>query len=97
MTFVLQAEIPEVANIFIDDLPIKGPTHCYLDENGNTETLPENPGIRRFIWEHAQDVHRIMHCVRHAGATFSPKKMQLCKPESFDCWTEMYTTRKITR
>ncbi len=25
MTFILQDEIPHVANIFIDDLPIKGP------------------------------------------------------------------------
>jgi hypothetical protein len=61
MTFILQDEIPDVANIFIDDLPIKGPATQYLDRHGNPETLAENPGIRRFIWEHAQDVHRIMH------------------------------------
>jgi len=41
----------------IDDLPIKGPVSLYLDENGKPEVLQENPGIRRFIWEHAQDVH----------------------------------------
>jgi hypothetical protein len=29
----MQEEIPEVANIFIDDLPIKGPTTQYLDDN----------------------------------------------------------------
>ncbi|KLO04967.1 hypothetical protein SCHPADRAFT_798090, partial [Schizopora paradoxa] len=38
-------------------------------------------GIRRFIWEHAVDVHRIMHRVKHAGATFAPLKVQTCKPE----------------
>ena len=81
MTFILQDEIPDVANIFIDDLPIKGPATQYLDEHGNPETLTENPGIRRFIWEHAQDVHRIMHRIKCAGATFSPKKTQICRPE----------------
>ena len=81
MTFILQDEIPHVANIFIDDLPIKGPQNQYLDENGNPETLSANPGIRRFIWEHALDVHRILHRLMHAGATISAKKMQICKPE----------------
>jgi hypothetical protein len=80
MTFIMQDEIPDKANIFIDDLPIKGPKTQYLDQEGNPETLPENPGIRRFIWEHAQDVHRIMHRIKCAGATFSPKKTQICRP-----------------
>jgi hypothetical protein len=81
MTFILQDEIPDVANIFIDDLPIKGPATQYLDRYGNPETLAENPGIRHFIWEHAQDVHQIMHRIKCAGATFSPKKTQICRPE----------------
>jgi hypothetical protein len=49
MTFIMQGEILEVANIFIDDLPIKGPTTQYLDKEGQPETLSKNPGIRRFI------------------------------------------------
>ena len=61
MSFILQDEIPEVANIFIDNLPIKGPTTQYLDEKGNPEMISENPGIRRYIWEHANDVHHVMH------------------------------------
>lgn len=81
MVFILQDEIPQVANIFIDDLPIKGPVSQYLDKDGQPETIVENPGIRRFIWEHANDVHRIMHRIGHAGATFSPKKTQICQKE----------------
>jgi len=81
MLFILQDEMPDVAHIFIDDLPIKGPASTYPDAYGNPETHPENPGIRRFIWEHAVDVHRIMHRVKHAGATFSPTKTQICRPE----------------
>ncbi|RDB16200.1 Transposon Tf2-6 polyprotein [Hypsizygus marmoreus] len=79
MTFILADEIPDKANIFIDDLPIKGPSTQYLDDKGNPETLTENPKIRRFIWEHAQDVHRIMHRIKCAGGTFSPKKTQICR------------------
>jgi hypothetical protein len=81
MVFILQDEIPHVANIFIDDLPIKGPESQYLDENGNPEMLPENSEIRRFIWEHAVDVNRIMHRIEESGATFSAKKTQICRPE----------------
>ena len=81
MSFILQDEIPHVANIFIDDLPIKGPSSEYLDENGKPETIKGNPGIRRFIWEHAQDVHRVVHRVGHAGGTFSPFKTQLARRE----------------
>jgi hypothetical protein len=60
MVFILQHEIPHVANVFIDDLPIKGPISPCPDENNEPETLLENPGIRRFIWEHAVDVNRII-------------------------------------
>src|SRR6267378_4241260 len=82
MAMVLKDEIPHTANIFIDDLPIKGPVSLYLDENGKPEVLQENPGIRRFIWEHAQDVHRVLHRVHCAGATVSSKKAQICLPEA---------------
>ena len=82
MVFILRDEIPDPANIFIDDLPIKGPVTIYPDQDGNPETLPENPGIRRFIWEHALDVNRIMHRIKRAGCTFSATKIQLCRPQA---------------
>ena len=81
MTFILHDEIPDVANIFIDDLPIKGPKSQYPDKNGDPEVLEENPGIRRFIWEHAQDVHRVMHRIGCAGGTFASNKTQICRQE----------------
>ena len=81
MVFILQDEIPHTTNIFIDDLPIKGPVSAYLDENDEPETLPENPGIQCFIWEHAVDVNRIMRRIEESGATFSAKKTQICCPE----------------
>jgi len=81
MSFILHNEIPDIANIFIDDLPIKGPESRYLMENGEPEVLKENPGIRRFIWEHAEDVHRIMHRVGCTGGTFASNKAQICQEE----------------
>jgi hypothetical protein len=81
MLFILQDEIPDVAHIFIDDLPIKGPVSAYLDRDGQPEKHPLNPGIRRFILEHAVDVHRVMHRVKHSGATVSPSKTQIGRPE----------------
>jgi transposase InsO family protein len=79
MVFILHDEIPHIANIFIDDLPIKGPKSRYPEKDGRSAVLYENPGIRKFIWEHAQDVHRIMHKVGSSGATFSALKVQCCR------------------
>ena len=81
MMFVLQDEVPEVAGVFIDDVPIKGPATRYLQPDGTEETIPQNPGIRRFIWEHLNDIHRILHRIGEAGGTVSGKKMQLCQSE----------------
>jgi hypothetical protein len=87
MVIVLQ----DAANIFIDDLPIKGPETQYIDVRGQPEVLSDNPGIRRFIWEHAQDVHRIMHRVQHAGATVSAHK---APSRSTNRWTKMQFKRR---
>ncbi|VDC00593.1 unnamed protein product [Peniophora sp. CBMAI 1063] len=79
MVFILGPEIPDVANIFIDDLAIRGPETTYPDAEGNPELLEANPGIRRFIWEHAHDVLRVMHRIMCAGATFNPLKAQIAR------------------
>lgn len=81
MTFILQEEIPDVAGVFIDDIPIKGPESKYVLEGGQEERIPGNPGIRRFVWEHLNDLHRILHRIGQAGGTVSGKKMQLCLPD----------------
>ena len=81
MMFILQDEVPDVAGVFIDDIPIKGPTTKYLKSDGTEETLPENPGIRRYMWQHINDVHRVLHRIGEAGGTVSGKKMQLCQAE----------------
>jgi len=80
-TFILQDEIPHNCSVMIDDIGIKGPPTRYQDLDGNYETIPENSGIRRFIWEHAIVVSRVLHRLQHAGATISPKKSQVARSE----------------
>ena len=55
MTWILQEEIPENVGIFIDDGRIKGPRTRYKQER-----LGKNNQIRRFIWEYAITLERIL-------------------------------------
>ena len=80
VSFILQDEI-DTAPPFIDDVPVLGPRTRYELPQGTYETLPSNPGIRRFVWEHFVDVNRILHRFKHAGATISGKKLFLGVPE----------------
>ena len=75
MMWILQDEIPENVGVFIDDGGIKGPCSDY-----NGEVLEENPGIRRFIWEYAQTLERILFRIEEAGLTVSGKKFACCVP-----------------
>ena len=60
MSFILQDKILHYSYPFIDDLPVKSVTTQYENLDGSYETIPDNLGIRCFIWEHLQVVHRIL-------------------------------------
>jgi len=81
VTFILEPEIPTVAKPFVDDMAIRGPVSQYKTSDDGYETIPENAGIRRFIWEHLNDVHRVIHRLGHAGATVSAPKLFIAAPE----------------
>ncbi len=81
VTHILQPEIPHTTIPYIDDVPIKGPRSRYILPNGDFETIPENPGIRRFVWEHFQGVNRVVQHMKYSGGTFSGFKSLLCAPE----------------
>jgi hypothetical protein len=66
----------------LDDCPVKGPPTRYEQEDGTYETVPGHPNVRRFVFEHAQDVNRVLHRLGHAGASVSAKKIQLGVPEA---------------
>ncbi|KAG0140316.1 hypothetical protein CROQUDRAFT_53450, partial [Cronartium quercuum f. sp. fusiforme G11] len=74
--WILQEEIPQNVGIFIDDGGIKGPVSRYDDE-----VLGENKGIRRFIWEYAVTLERVLFRIEEAGLTISGKKFAVCVPE----------------
>ena len=57
MSFILQDKILHYSYPFIDDLPVKSVTTQYENLDGSYETIPDNLGIRCFIWEHLQVVH----------------------------------------
>ena len=77
-TFILQEEIPHVTIPFIDNIPVKGPVSRYQNADGTYETIQENNGIRKFVWEHLQNVNRVIQRVKHAGGTFSAIKSFFC-------------------
>ncbi|KAJ2911441.1 hypothetical protein MD484_g8972, partial [Candolleomyces efflorescens] len=82
ITFILQDEIPRVTQPFVDDVPVRGPKTRYELPDGRYETIAENSGIRRFIWEHINDCARVLQRIGHAGGTFSGPKAQVAVPEA---------------
>ena len=81
VTYILQLEIPDYTIPYIDDVPVKGPASRYQLEDGSYETISENDGIRCFVWEHFQNLNRIVQRMKYAGGTFSGKKLVLCAEE----------------
>ena len=81
VTYILQEEIPEVTWPFVDDVPIGGSRTRYQTKDGEYETIPESSGICRFIWEHFQNVNRVVQRMKYCGGTFSGKKSIICAEE----------------
>ena len=56
---------------FMDSPPQFSLVPCALGlEDQHFEVILENPGIRRFVWEHLNDVNRVLQRVKKAGGTF---------------------------
>ena len=82
LTFIMRDEIPHVTDPYIDDCPVKGPRTRYELPDGSYETLPDNPNIRRFVFEHITNMHRIAHRMKKFGGTFSGVKLRICVPRA---------------
>ena len=80
IVFILQHEMNRAPN-FLDDIMLLGPKTQYERKDSTYEVLSANPGICRFVWEHAVNLNHILHCLVHARATVLAKKLQLCQPE----------------
>jgi len=81
VTYILQPEIPDWTIPYIDDVAVKGPASRYQRADGSYETIADNPGIRRFVWEHFQNLNRIVQRMKYCGGTFSGIKLALCVEE----------------
>src|SRR3984885_7590669 len=81
VTFVLQDEIPHITIPYIDDVAVRGPGSRYKTKGGTYETIPRNSGIRRFVWEHFQNMNRVCQRLKYSGLTISGLKAALCKEE----------------
>jgi len=81
VTFILEPEILEMAWLFMDDCGIKGPATQYEMGDRGFETIQDNDQVCCFIWEHLNDIHCILHCLRCTGATVSAKKLFIAIPE----------------
>ena len=81
VVYIFLPEIPKVTRPFMDDVPVRGPPSRYLMPSGEEERIIENPGIRRFVWEHFQDLNRICQRLKYSGGTFSGYKSILCADE----------------
>jgi hypothetical protein len=80
--FILKDEIPRYTLPFMDNITIKSIETRYENPDGTYQTIPENPGIRRFIWEHLLIVHHILQCLRNVGVTVSATKFILTAPSA---------------
>jgi hypothetical protein len=77
MRYVYAEEVPEKAQVYVDDLTVKGPATLYKGPDGLRKSIPGNPNIRRFVYDHAQDLNVILHKMKRFGGTFSGKKIEL--------------------
>jgi len=97
MTYILRDEIPKYMLSYIDDMPIRGPKTRYELPGGRVETLNRNIEIRRFVFEHLENVNRILQRIKHVGGIFSGPKITICSDHitivGFEC---SYERRKLT-
>ncbi|HLH86478.1 MAG TPA: RNase H-like domain-containing protein, partial [Thermoplasmataceae archaeon] len=82
VTHIMKEEIPEVTIPYLDDVPVRGPATRYELPEGGYETIPENPGIRRFVWEHLNNMNRVIQRMKYCGGTFSGPKAYICCSET---------------
>ena len=67
--------------LFIDNVLIKKLVSKYRNSDRTYETIPENTGIRHFVWENLQNLNRVVQQMKYCGGTFSGPKTTLCAAE----------------
>ena len=67
---------------FINNLLMKSGTSRYQRPDGLYKMIPENLGIRLFIWKHLTVVHRILQHLQNVNTTVLAKKFVLAAPDA---------------
>ena len=80
LCFLMKDEYPENASTFVDDINVLGPRSYYKDEKGVEEMFSDNPKIRRWVWEYAITLNRVLHRIRKVGGSVAGKKAIICAP-----------------
>jgi hypothetical protein len=78
--FILQDEIPNYTSPFINDVPIKLVKTRYQRTDRSYETIAQNPGIHRFIWEHCIVINHILQQLENVSVMVSTTKFVLAAP-----------------
>jgi hypothetical protein len=60
INYILRDKIPSFTIPFIDDVTVKGSVTRYENIDSTYKTIPENSGIRHFVWEHLANVNQIL-------------------------------------
>jgi len=76
--YIFREEIPHITMPYVDDVSCRGPPSQYKRADGTFETIPENPGIWRFMWEHLNNMNRLCQRLKYVGGTFSGPKAFIC-------------------
>ena len=67
---------------YCDDMSLAGGRSRKQNEDGTYQTIPGNPGIRQFVWDHVEDILKTLWLAKAYGITFSGgKKMKLAREE----------------
>ena len=69
---ILAPHLRDRAKPFLDDVAIKGPKTTY-----NNEEVA--PGIRRYVFEHIQNLGKVLADLERAGVTIAGAKSQFCQ------------------
>ncbi|GBG82035.1 hypothetical protein CBR_g34216 [Chara braunii] len=70
MVRAMQSVSPHITQPYIDDLVVKGPK-----EKDEQEVMP---GIRRFVWDHVQDLCKVLDLLKEHNLTASGTKSRYC-------------------
>lgn len=74
---------------YINNIPIRGLPTRYERLNSTVEVLMRNSGIRKFVFEHMENVDRILQQIKYTREMFLGPKTTICSDHiiivGFDC------------